>query len=84
MIYESCKINSQLHYFIEAKNKADAQRASRLLWGEGVDFKTYEVTDGFLLRMLQQHEIVTISGNGKLNIPAGYHPLNSREKSVMA
>ena len=68
-----------LHYFIKAKNKAEAQRASRLLWGEGINFKTYEVTDEFLLRTLQPHEVVTILDNGKLNIPAGYHPLNNTE-----
>jgi hypothetical protein len=79
MLYDSCKTNSMLHYFIEAKNKAEAQRASRLLWGEGVDFKTYEV-NGLTLRMVQQHEIITILDNGKLNIPDGYHPLNTREK----
>lgn len=84
MIYDSCKVNSMLHYFIEAKNKAEAQRASRLLWGEGIDFKTYEVSQDFVRTMLLPSDIVTILNSGKLNIPKSYYPLNSREKSVMA
>lgn len=84
MIYDSCKKKSMLHYFIEAKNKAEAHRASRLLWGAGVDFKTYEVSQEFVRTMLLPSDIVTISDSGKLNIPKSYHPLNSHEKSVMA
>ena len=84
MVYDSCKTNSMLHYFIEAKNKAEAQRASSLLWGEGVDFKTYEVSQDFVRTMLSPSDVVTILDNGKLSIPKSYHPLNVREKSVMA
>lgn len=83
MVYESCKKNSQLHYFIEAKNKADAHRVSRLLWGVGVDFSVHETSPQVLV-MLHDSYIVKILDSGKLIVPSSYKPYNEIEKAVMA